>query len=145
MVLYHGTDSSSKHHKVHLHNLSIRCKASGLRDDSGDRYFAAGIDRTLNGGLTQCANSGNIFHSSPHYPVAHLFQRHSQETGALCRGLEWVSKGQSIWICSSCLAGILTELCVAVLIQAPSRSVKTPSWTVACVFKDQNEFKATAI
>lgn len=88
MVLYHGTDSSSKHRKVNLHNLSIRWKASGLREDSGDRYFAAGIDRTLNGGLTQCANSGNIFHSWPHYPVAHLFQRHSQETGALCRGLE---------------------------------------------------------
>lgn len=64
MVLYHGTDSSSKRRKVNLHNLSIRCKALGLQEDSGDQYFAAGIDRTLNGGLTQCANSGNIFHSS---------------------------------------------------------------------------------
>lgn len=54
MVLYHDTDSSSKHGKVNLHNLSIRCKAAGLAEDSADQYFAAGIDRTLNGGLTQC-------------------------------------------------------------------------------------------
>lgn len=53
-VLYHDTDSSSKHGKVNLHNLSIRCKAAGLAEDSADQYFAAGIDRTLNGGLTQC-------------------------------------------------------------------------------------------
>lgn len=65
MVLYHGTDISSKHGRVNLHNLSIPCEALGLQEDSGDQYFAAGIDRTLNGGLTQCANSGSIFHSSP--------------------------------------------------------------------------------
>lgn len=41
-------------------------KHRGLREDSGDQYVAAGIDRTLNGGLTQCANSGNIFTALPH-------------------------------------------------------------------------------
>lgn len=90
MVLYHGTDSSSKHRKVNLHNLSIRCKALGLQEDSGDQYFAAGIDRTLNGGLTQCANSGNIFHSSPIILLHICFKDTNlfiQETEVLCTGL----------------------------------------------------------
>lgn len=49
--------------QTHLHNLSMCCKSRGLPEGSGDRYSAAGIDGTLNGGLTQPANSGNIFHS----------------------------------------------------------------------------------
>lgn len=74
MVLYHGIDSSSKHCIANLHNLSIRCKVLGLQKDSGDQYSAAGIDRTLNGVLTQCANFGNLFSQFLHYPVAHFFQ-----------------------------------------------------------------------
>lgn len=64
MDFYHGTDSSSKHCKVHLHNLSIRSKASGLHHASGKSIHAAGIDKVLNGGLTPYANAGVIFHSS---------------------------------------------------------------------------------
>lgn len=72
-VLYHDTDSSSKHGKVNLHNLSIRCKAAGLAEDSVDQYFAAGIDRTLNGGLTQC-KLGKHFPQLSRPLFSHLFQ-----------------------------------------------------------------------
>lgn len=37
--------------------------ALGLQEASGDRYLTAGIDRTLNVGLTLRANSINIFFS----------------------------------------------------------------------------------
>lgn len=106
MVLYHRTDSSSKHSEVNLHNISIRCKASGLQKDSGDQYLAAGIGRTLNGSLVQCANSGNSFSKFAYYSFAHLFQRQKlihPESEALCRGLmvrqERVFKGERTVVC----------------------------------------------
>lgn len=49
-VLYHDTDSSSKHGKINLHNLSMRLQSSGPCSGPGGSIRCC----SLNGGLTQC-------------------------------------------------------------------------------------------